>query len=93
MFLGMVAHRDDIVPFNTLIFIHMIGGMVGNINAIFLHDGDSPRVQAVGLYPCTVDFGQIVLKMVQVAMGHLASARISGTKYQYVFHVFLVLLI
>jgi hypothetical protein len=86
MFLGMVTDRDDVVPFNPFIFIHMVRGVLGNVHTILFHDGHGTRIQSMGFDSGTINVCEIVLKVVQIAMRHLATARISGTKYQYIFH-------
>jgi hypothetical protein len=86
VFLGVVAYGDDVVPINAGILIHVVGGMVGNVNLVFFHDGHRSRIESMGLYSCAIDIRKFILKIVEVTMGHLASTGISGTKYQYVFH-------
>jgi hypothetical protein len=65
--------------------------MVRNIDAVFLHDGDSTWIHTVCFYAGTKDFYfPAVGEMFEITVSNLAPAAIARAKDKYIYHELLV---
>ena len=81
-FSRIVAYGDDVIEIDAYVFIHVVGGVPRNVNAIFLHDGDGSRIDAMGLHPGAVNIRFAISKMPEVTFCYLAPAAIAGAEHQ-----------
>ena len=85
-FAGVVAYGNDVVKTDVAKRIDVVGRMVRNVDPVVKHRRDRTRIHAVGFDPCAVYNRFALCKMTQISLGHLASAAVTGTQYQYFFH-------
>lgn len=71
-FLGVVAHRQDVIERLAGEFIHALGAMARNVDAQLAHDCDrfGPNVARLG--PCAEYLEAVARVMAQKAFSHLA---------------------
>lgn len=81
--IGVSADRDDggDIPIQKL--VHVLGGVMSNIDSDFLEDGNGLGMDVPGgIGPGAMDFHQVSGRMPKNAFRHVASAGVSGTKNQ-----------
>lgn len=72
-----IANGNNIIEFLSLIFAHMVGGVVGDINTVFFHGGYGPRIYTMGFDARAEYFYRIASEMLKISVGHLAPAGVT----------------
>ena len=79
-FVGVVAHRHDVIERNCLQFIHVLGVVAANVYSRFRHGLDRQRVHAVRFHTGGIRLDRVAFQRLGPALGHLTAARIPSAK-------------
>lgn len=78
MLMGMITNGDDEVKIQISEDLNCIGGVMGDVNAVFLHDTHGIGIQAMTFNAGAEYISLVSGKMLQVSFCHLAAATVSG---------------
>ena len=80
---GVVTDRDHVVKWNVFQILNVLRLLVCNVDTCLGHDLHRAGIQSMGFDASRVGFELIGFQFPCPTLGHLASARIPGTKKKY----------